>query len=420
MPTLFLQVLNMSVTASCIIPVILLTRFLLQRAPKKYSYLLWSVVLYRLICPASFLSAISIFALTPFHKASPQQGGTVLNYVPSTAGPMQTLPHAGASLLERWITLATVLWCVGMVILLLESLAAWMRVRQRAATAVRMGGVVYESDSIRSPFIFGLLRPRILIPFGLSDDERAFILRHEQFHLQRKDHLIKPLGFALLVIHWFNPLVWLAFALMVKDMEMSCDELVLSEAGVGIVREYSTSLLSLAMKRRFPLPSPLAFGETGIRERVINILRFREPRKWASVLAVIACILMVTACAANPLQANQGYKLTGGTLIVEGNVIRAAYQRFEGTYRQEITLPQGRTRFFVTTSIMMRINVEDEEGQQLATSPSSETGAVLAKAYAWGTSDMIEVEVKVPGTYVLVVAGTDYNGSFQVSWGQPK
>ncbi|MGB8454123.1 MAG: M56 family metallopeptidase [Anaerocolumna sp.] len=324
MEELFLRILNMSITASYVILAVIFIRLLLKRAQKKYSYLLWSVVLFRLICPVSFSSVYSIFQTQPFDMtAALRGGGASLSFIPADIGHMETprvtvgiptmnsiisgsLPpatqNASANSLQIWIFLGTILWCAGIATLLVYCIVTYIRLRHRVATAIRLDGNVFESDKIRSPFILGFVMPGIYIPFGLGVQERAYILRHERFHLKRKDNLLKPLSFFVLTIHWFNPLVWLAFVLMTKDMEMSCDEKVLSETDTDIVHDYSTSLLAFATNRRFPAASPLAFGEVGIRERVKNILRFKTPKKWVIVLTTILCVTAIVTCAANPVK----------------------------------------------------------------------------------------------------------------------
>lgn len=328
MEALFLKILNMSITASYIILAVMFIRMLLKKTPKKYSYLLWSVVLFRLICPVSFSSIFSIFQAKPFDMTTAQKGGgATLSFIPADIGYMDTprvtlgiptmnsiiseslptaTPYASVNPMQILILLGTILWCTGIVILLVYSIVTYIRLKCRMTTAVRLEGNIFESDKIRSPFIFGFVRPLIYIPFGLGEQERAYILQHERCHLKRKDHLIKPLSFCILTIHWFNPLVWLAFVLMAKDMEMSCDEKVLSETDADIVHEYSTSLLSFAANRRFPAASLLAFGETGIRERVKNVLQFRNPKKWVIVLTVILCAAVVISCATNPMENTAG------------------------------------------------------------------------------------------------------------------
>ncbi len=322
MEALFLQVLNMSITAGYVILAVLLVRLLLKQAPKKYSYLLWSVVAFRLICPVSFSSGVSIFNVRPFDMTVAQSGGgAALRYIPTDIGYMATpkvtvgiplmnsaiserlpgaVPAASVNPLQIWIWLGTLLWCAGVVVLLVYSIATFIRLRRHVATAVRLEGHVFESDRVQLPFVLGFVRPRIYIPFGLGAEERTYILQHEEYHLARRDYLIKPLAFLVLAVHWFNPLVWIAFMLMTRDMEMSCDEKVLSVTGAGVAKAYSTSLLSFAAHRRFPAASPLAFGETSIRERVRNVLRFEKPKRWVVVLAAALCVVAVAACATNP------------------------------------------------------------------------------------------------------------------------
>ncbi len=324
MEELFLKILNMSITAGYVILTIFFIRLFLKRAPKKYSYLLWSVVLFRLICPISFSSVCSIFQAKLFDMTTALRGGGAsLHFIPADLGQMETprvtvgiptmnsiiseslpsaTPYASTNPLQIWISFGAILWLAGIAALFLYCIVTYIRLKHCVATAVRLEGNVFEADKIRSSFILGFIRPKIYIPFGLGTQERTYILQHERFHLKRKDYLLKPICFCVLTIHWFNPLVWLAFVLMTKDMEMSCDEKVLSETGVDIIHEYSTSLLAFATNHRFPSATPLAFGEAGIRERIKNILRFRTPHKGVIFLTAILCVITVITCAANPVK----------------------------------------------------------------------------------------------------------------------
>jgi beta-lactamase regulating signal transducer with metallopeptidase domain len=323
METLFLKILNMTLTATYVIVAVLLIRLLLKRAPKKYSYLLWAIVLFRLVCPVSISSELSLFNAPPFDMTAAQKSGeAALSYVPADIGYMEkpgmtvgiptmnvmisdslppATPAASANPMQIGIQIGTILWCSGVAALLIYGIVSYFRLKRRLVTAVRLDNYIFESDNIRSPFILGFIKPRIYIPFGLREQERIYVLKHEACHLKRKDHLIKPLAFVVLAFHWFNPFAWLAFVLMAKDMEMSCDEKVLAETGSGIAKEYCNSLLSFAANRRFPSASPLAFGETGIRERVKNILRFRAPKKRVIAFSAATCILAVAVCATNPI-----------------------------------------------------------------------------------------------------------------------
>ena len=309
METLFLTVLRMSLSASAVILVVLMIRAVLRNAPKKWSYLLWSVVGFRLCCPVSFRSAFSLFAAAP---AQTQKVEQLLSEAPMVAAPTiapstVTLPTAAPqitatpqiSTVHLWPTLGIILWCVGMAALLIYSLVRILRLRSLLLDAVQLEPGVWQSDRIATPFVMGLIHPKVYIPTETDSETLRYVLAHERVHLKRGDHWIKALAFLLLMVHWFNPLCWLAFVLMNRDMELSCDEQVLAKHG-AIARSYSLSLLHFATARRFPAPEMLAFGESDVKRRVKNALKWKKPRRWVSVLAASLCVVAVAACAANP------------------------------------------------------------------------------------------------------------------------
>lgn len=307
----FQQVVSMSLTAGLVILAICAARLLLRQAPKKFSYWLWAGAAFRLVCPFSFPAAFSLLALAPAAQTVAETGPlTEVSYLPGAGLPAAApgvgaadaaLPQAAGAgqALGLWEVLGLV-WLLGAAALLIGALAAYLRVKGQVATAVKFAHNVYECGAFRSPFVLGFFRPKIYIPFGLEPRQREHVLCHESAHIQRRDYLIKPLGFLLLAIHWFNPLVWLAFHLMSRDMEMSCDEKVLSQLGEEARRDYSLSLLSIGSRRRFPAPNPLAFGETGVKERVVNVMKFRRAKRWVTVAAAVAVVAVTAACAANP------------------------------------------------------------------------------------------------------------------------
>lgn len=307
----FQQVVSMSLTAGLVILAICAARLLLRQAPKKFSYWLWAGAAFRLVCPFSFPAAFSLLALAPAAQTVAETGPlTEVSYLPGAGLPVAApgvgaadaaLPQAAGAgqALGLWEVLGLV-WLLGAAALLIGALVAYLRVKGQVATAVKFAHNVYECGAFRSPFVLGFFRPKIYIPFGLEPRQREHVLCHESAHIQRRDYLVKPLGFLLLAIHWFNPLVWLAFHLMSRDMEMSCDEKVLSQLGEEARREYSLSLLSIGSRRRFPAPNPLAFGETGVKERVVNVMKFRRAKRWVTVAAAVAVVAVTAACAANP------------------------------------------------------------------------------------------------------------------------
>jgi beta-lactamase regulating signal transducer with metallopeptidase domain len=299
MERIFLRILNMSLSAAVVIALVLLARLALRRAPRKWSCLLWLAPAFRLLCPVSFRASFSLFQLRP--PAGGSGSRPELTYLPRfaalpTAG---TAAQSGTGEAGGLLTASVVLWCLGAAALLVYAFVSLWRLKERLADAVCLEKGVYETDRIDSPFLLGLWRPRIYLPAGLSGERLRCVLLHERVHLRRRDQWIKLLAFLLLTVHWFNPLVWLAFFLLSRDMELSCDEKVLAEEGSS-AGEYSRSLLSFAAPRRFPL-GPLAFGETGVKERIRNALRWQKPRTWITQAALLLVIAVTVICCANPI-----------------------------------------------------------------------------------------------------------------------
>lgn len=315
MEQIFVKVLNMSAAASVVIAVVLIFRLLLRRAPKKYSYLLWLAVAFRLLCPVSLSSVFSVFALQPLRPAegSMASGVSGLEYISysaaSSSGTVSTMeqvpvvPQAASEIgihepAFSWETAGAALWIVGTVLLLSIALIRYIRLRRRLFTATRLEGNVWRSEKVVSPFVLGVFRPRIYVPYWLEGTELQYVLQHEKHHIRRHDPFFQLLAFCLLALHWFNPLCWLAFYLMSRDMEMSCDEYVLGKGGSAKV--YGTLLLSFASHYHFPLPSPIHFGEGDARRRIKNILRFRPRGRWSAVPAGLLVCLALAACTLNP------------------------------------------------------------------------------------------------------------------------
>lgn len=342
MVNVFLTVLDMSIKSCWVILAVLAIRLLLKQAPKKYSYLLWGVVGFRLCCPVSFKSFFSLFSLgSVVDKPDPIIDTPVMpdewvNYVPQTPvgdGEMQipqdwqtppdvqiptyqsgatvenVMPHvdpvSSISPMELFSRVATVLWILGIAALVICAIVSYVKLRRNLWGAIRLRDNVWQSDYVRSPFILGFIRPKIYVPFGIAEAPLSYALAHERYHIKRLDHLVKPISFLILAVHWFNPIVWVAFILMGKDMEMSCDEKVLSR-NENIKKEYSLSLLSFAANRRFPAPSPLAFGETGVKSRIKNVLKWKRPKLWMTVIALLLCVVVIVACAADPKEKTDG------------------------------------------------------------------------------------------------------------------
>lgn len=332
MEAVFQTILQLSARASLVILAVLAVRFLLKKAPRKYSYLLWAVVGFRLICPVSFSSAVSIFNV--FNRSEVSAVPTVEHTIDRWAAAPPTIPvptvsvpaavPAEAPAAVNWFGIAAVVWCIGIAALLGYAVISVLRLRRRLSTAVRLEGNVYQSESVASPFILGILCPRIYIPYGLEGQALSYVLAHERIHLRHGDPIVKLLAFALLAVHWFNPLVWLAFVLMSRDMEMRCDEAVLVQNGYS-AKNYSETLLSFAVKDRFPAPVPLAFGETAVKGRIKNALRWKQPKLWVTVLAVLLCAAALVACGTSakgsPLTAEEAMNALESSCRWEGKTL---------------------------------------------------------------------------------------------------
>ena len=310
MGAVFSRILNMSLTGGAVILVVLLLRLVLRRAPKIYSYALWAVVLFRLLCPVSLSAPVSFLNwLQPEVRETTNITSsvsylpvmTVETELPAFDGAQETgLVPAAAKKTPDAMTLAAGVWLAGAALMASYSVLSYLRLRRRLVGAVLYRGEVYLADHIGSPFVLGVLQPRVYLPSDTPLSERRYIIAHERQHIRRGDPLWKLLGYGALCIHWFNPLVWAAFLLAGRDMEMSCDEAVLRRLGDHIRADYSASLLRLATHKRIVAGMPLAFGEGDTKSRVINMARWKKPRFWVSGLCVMLCLCTLLVCTLNP------------------------------------------------------------------------------------------------------------------------
>lgn len=331
----FIRVLNMSFTAGLVILLVLAARLLLKKAPKNFSYALWAVVLFRLVCPFSFES---LFSLLPVNSQPiPQDIALMAAPIVNTGIPTldqtiaSSLPAAtelaSANPLQVLLFFAQILWLAGAAVLLLYSLILLFGLKKRLHTAVLWKDNIFISDEIDTAFVLGLFCPKIYLPAQLTENEREVIVLHEQFHIRRLDPAIKLLSFLALCVHWFNPLVWVAFFLSGKDREMRCDEAVISRLGSPAKKEYASSLLTLATGRRIVGGTPLAFGEGETKGRVKNVLRYKKPAVWVLVVLGVAVAALCVGLLANPRQSAVGTEVDAviigintqdQTLIVRG------------------------------------------------------------------------------------------------------
>lgn len=318
LPAVFSAVLNMSMTASIAILAVLAARIVLKRAPKIFSYALWAVVLFRLLCPVSLSSRFSLMGLFPAPATETGRMEYVSFNVPNGERPAMTGDVPGSQLDQTtengmepsiaeagaagdvlvWI--GSVVWICGVAAMLLFHLLQLIRLRRELTGSTPLKDNIYLADHIPTPFVMGLTHPKIYLPSAMSEAERSYIIQHEKHHIRRRDHVIKPLAFAAVCVHWFNPLVWLAFALSGKDMEMSCDEAVMRQTGRDIRADYSSSLLRFSTGKRVVIGTPLAFGEGETRERIENIMKYKKPTIMIVVLAAVLCVGLTACLFSNP------------------------------------------------------------------------------------------------------------------------
>lgn len=331
---IFLTFLYKNMTVSVVIIAVLLARFLLRKMPKKYSYILWSIVGIRMIFDLPFATNISVFnlfrgfakrsstmgtMLTGSRKTNLQGATDALNTI-GTTGTSTAHASRNTTVGAMTHTLTTsqmvlgilgLLWLVVVALFVAYGIYSYVKCRILVRTAViahdiipdthKKKGIVsvWECDRIPSPFVLGIIRPRIYIPFRMPKQEQAYILAHEQCHIRRLDPLWKLIAFLLLAVYWWNPLVWCAFFYMVRDMEMSCDEAVIEQFGNEIKQGYSNSLLSFAMERHPYSFAPIAFGEGDAGRRIKNVLNFKKPHTWVAILVIVLLVVVCVSCLTN-------------------------------------------------------------------------------------------------------------------------
>ena len=311
MAAVFLKLLNLSISASWLVLAVLVLRLISKRSPKWVNVLLWGIVALRLVLPFSIESALSLIpsaetvspAAVQFDPAPTITSGVSVidNAVnPSLSEHFSAVPTASVNPLYVWTEIAGWVWLIGLGAMLLYALVSYLRLRRRVSVSLPIQDHIYLCDAISSPFILGVVKPRIYLPSGLDEVQRQNVLAHEQAHLARRDHWWKPLGFALLAVYWFTPVLWLAYTLLCRDIELACDERVIRTMDESAVKTYSTVLLACSMPHKAAITCPLAFGEVGVKERVKNALHYKKPAFWVVAASVAVCVVVAVCFLTNP------------------------------------------------------------------------------------------------------------------------
>ncbi len=310
MSAVFLKILNMSITASWLILAVVPARLLLKKAPKWVACLLWGLVAVRLICPFSFES---VFSLIPSGETIPSNialqnepyinsGITLINEAvnPVISESFSPSPESSVNPLQVIISIIAAVWTAGIVVMLAYALVSYLKLKKTVSVCVPINEGILSCDEVKAPFILGGLRPVIYVPSSMQGEMLDYVLRHETAHLQRRDHWWKPLGFLLLSVYWFNPLCWIAYILLCRDIEMACDEKVIRDMDKDDMATYSQALLDCSFPRKRIAACPLAFGEVGVKERVKGVLNYKKPAFWVILIAIVACIVLAVCLMTDP------------------------------------------------------------------------------------------------------------------------
>ncbi len=314
MSELFLNIVNMSISAGWVVLAVLLLRLFLKKSPKWITVLLWGIVAIRLVCPFSIESALSLIptaeTISPdiMTDRTPHidTGFTVSNSLAHSilSEAITPTPFDIVNPLQIVIPVLSVIWLIGIAVLLIYTSLSYWRLYKKVNTAVLLKDNIYQSENVVSPFVLGVIKPKIYLPFDISEQDMEMVIAHEKAHLKRKDHLWKPFGFILLTLHWFNPIMWLAYKILCKDIELACDEKVAESLSNEQRADYSQALLNCSVNRRMILACPLAFGEVGVEDRVKSVLSYKKPAFWIVVVTIIAFTFTGFCSLTNPKMNN--------------------------------------------------------------------------------------------------------------------
>ena len=313
MAAIFLKTVNMSISACWIVLAIMLLRIALKKAPKWINCILWGIAGLRLVMPLSFES---IFSLIPSAETIIKAPYSPRPYFESGVPPIdnQVNAYLNGNYFEgvtrptgNFVDITTVLaiiWVIGIITLLIYTFVSFLRLKNEISTAVLLRDNIYQSESVVSPFVLGIIKPKIYLPFNMNSQDMDHVVAHEKAHIKRKDHLWKPLGFLILTLHWFNPLMWLGYVLLCRDIELACDEKVIKEFNNEQRADYSEALLTCSVNRRMIAACPLAFGESDVKNRVKSVLNYKQPSFWVIVVAVIICVALAVGFLTNPVNSS--------------------------------------------------------------------------------------------------------------------
>ena len=411
MEAIFLKLVNQSLSAGWLVLAILVLRLVLRRAPRWSFCLLWGLVALRLLCPFSVESALSLVPsaqpLPPeiLYTAEPQisSGIPALNGAvnPVLAETLAPAPGASANPAQIWSFVLARLWLAGVILLLLYALVSYLRLRRRVSTATLLRENIRQSEWVDTPFVLGLLRPVIYLPYRLEERDLSYVIAHERAHIRRGDHWWKALGFLLLSVYWFHPLLWVAYALLCRDIEGACDEKVIRELEQEDRRGYAAALFRCGVRRRTVAACPLAFGEVGVKARVKAVMGYRRPGRWLVAAALVACVVAAVCFLTDPVVRMEEIRVNDRIYTRQGEAVE--------------TLPDGSYELGVLKSVRHHTAAHPEENFRGTNLDEKYAGNRLYQSGA--SADMIYLE-DLSGCYLpfaaqtsSVVVWVDYAGT---------
>lgn len=310
MEAVFLKILNMSITASWLVIAVIVMRLLLKKVPKWIMVFMWGLTGIRLVCP---FYLVSVFSLIPSSETIPgdilymdtpaiHSGVETFNSVVNPILSESLAPSVGASVNPMQVIafVSSIIWIVGVAVMLVYTAVSYLKIHKKVKEAIPFKENIRVCDHVDTPFILGMVRPRIYLPSAMSEQDMEYVIAHEKAHLKRHDHWWKPLGFLLLTIYWFNPVLWIAYILLCRDIEFACDEKVIRNMGTENKKQYSDAIINCSVPRRMITACPLAFGEVSVAGRVKFVLNYRKPAVWIVVTGIISCIIVAICFLTNP------------------------------------------------------------------------------------------------------------------------
>lgn len=422
MANFFLELVNMSITASYLIVAVVILRLVLSKAPKWIRGILWGFVGIRLVVPFSFES---MFSLMPDSSLISMQNSNVatgtdagalpegLDFSMGVEATLQGIEVTGvdAPAVEisslgdaSFITVIAIVWLIGLVAMLVYCAVSYLRLHRRMSDAVIYRGgkyAVYQSEKVASPFVLGFFAPKIYLPYKMDAADMDCVIAHEKAHIARKDHWIKPVAFIILAVYWFNPLVWLAYILLCRDIELACDEKVIKEMGVENKKRYSEALLKCSVPERMISACPLAFGEVGVKKRIVNVLNYKKPAFWIIIVSLILCAVVAVCFLTNPKETTPYSDDESVDLV---NVAEEGPESFEtNTSVQTLKSPPTMT---LQDSLSSTLNFLDVESGTYSWSYSADSSGEMVSMEASGAFPTVAVKGK-EDEWIQV---RDYNG----------